>query len=142
MPQNEMTATRFTGTITGGDRDMISRRYKVAYKDLIRPMDQGGDPFLFAEVLVFVDLVRRGSTPEEAQAQAHTMSHEQLGAYFADEPVEPVDESAYAEAARDMAEWCLITGRSVDEYRSLDEIVRAAFLDRALALGIVTAKEA
>ena len=132
------TAEQFVSTITGGERDLITRRYKHTLNSL----QSSGDKILQLEVLTFLDLARSGGRPDEAYNQAHGMSIAELNDYFAEEPEEPVDDEARRAEANELARFCLATGRSAAEYAQLDEVQRTAFIEQAIALGLVTVKEA
>lgn len=135
MTRLDMTVPAFVSTITGSERGMIARYYKVRFDEL-----QKGDRFIGLEALAFVHQFRDLKRDRDAYAAAQALTIEELADYFVSTDEDVDEEAADAEAAG-LARWCLITGRSTTEYLGLDERHRRAFINQAIELGLAKVKE-
>lgn len=133
------TVDQFSRTLTGGDRDAIARHYKATFTQLAARANDGTDHFTGLEALAFIDIMRQGNKAVDAFQVAHNLTTDELSEYFAKDSVEEteIDQEVQHEAATELARWCLATGRTAAEYRELDQITRDAFVEQAIALGIV-----
>lgn len=136
MTRVDTTVPAFVSTITGSERGMISRYYRVRFDEL-----RDGDRFVGLEALAFVHQFRELKRDREAYAAAQALTIEELGDYFASAAEDDVDEAVADAEAANLARWCLVTGRSTSEYLDLDERHRRAFIDQAIELGLAKVKE-